>query len=172
MISTKYVAIIAVAAFVSGSFVASPELRAYAAATITSADIVNETIRTVDIKDGEVKSPDIADGAVRAEDIGTDAVGDEELEGEFTCVVPGTVSNVPSRGTFLQRCDTPFSGGLAGGFVIATLNSVLPAHEGVEACFAIMGASGNDDEVEIMFKNTCATAKKFDGGTVSLLAFR
>ncbi|MGH9879220.1 MAG: hypothetical protein ACRD5H_16440, partial [Nitrososphaerales archaeon] len=71
VISVKYASIIAVAAFVAGSFVASPELRAYAAATITSADIVNETIQSVDIKNGEVK----------AADIGADAVGGSELQG-------------------------------------------------------------------------------------------
>lgn len=79
MISVKYDSIIAVAAFVAGSFVASPELRAYAAATITSADIVNETIQSVDIKDGEVKSSDIAANAVKSSEIATDAVGSSEI---------------------------------------------------------------------------------------------
>ena len=44
MITTpKMLGLLAVA-FVAGSFVASPELRAYAAATIGSAEIIDETI--------------------------------------------------------------------------------------------------------------------------------
>lgn len=47
MKGTKLYAIVA-ATFMAGAFIASPELRAYAASTITSADIV-ETIQSVDI---------------------------------------------------------------------------------------------------------------------------
>ena len=57
---------------------------AYAANTIGSADIIDESIQSVDIKNGEVKTPDllasgvtsgkIADGAVANADIATGAV--------------------------------------------------------------------------------------------------
>jgi hypothetical protein len=167
MISTRYTAIIAVAAFVSGSFVASPELRAYAAATITSADIVNETIRTVDIKDGEVKSPDIGDGAVRSIDIGTDQVTDEDLEGDTTCDVPGFDFEIGAGDTFDHNCATDFSGGLDGTFAIATMNDNIAAN-----CFTVMGAQGFDDEVTVLFKNVCDSAQSFDGAQVSILVFR
>lgn len=100
-----------VAAFVAGAFVASPELRAYAANTTRSSDIINNSILSVDIKDGEVKTVDIAndaitalkiknlgvsnadlaassvssskiqDGAVQAIDIATDAVTADEIKG-------------------------------------------------------------------------------------------
>ena len=60
-----------VAAFVAGAFIASPELRAYAANTVGSGDIINESILSADIKNGEVKAADIA----------TDAVGAAELQG-------------------------------------------------------------------------------------------
>src|SRR5207247_10505696 len=53
MISLKVGGII-VAAFIAGAFVASPELRAYAANTVYSTDIV----------DGQVKNPDLAGNAV------------------------------------------------------------------------------------------------------------
>ena len=49
MKGTKLHAIVA-ATFMAGAFIASPELRAYAAGTITSADIV-ETIQSVDISE-------------------------------------------------------------------------------------------------------------------------
>jgi hypothetical protein len=166
-------AIITVAAFVSGSFVASPELRAYAAATITSADIVNETIRTVDIKDGEVKSPDIADGAVRAEDIGTDAVTDIELEGDFECFVPAiTAFEIEAGGTFDHSCTSPFSGGLDGSFVLASLNDNDSPATDESACFIVMSAVGFDDDVEVLFKNICDTTEEFNGSKVSILVFQ
>ena len=53
-------------AFVAGSFVASPELMAYAAATIGSAEIIDESIQSIDIKNGQVKASDIATDAVGA----------------------------------------------------------------------------------------------------------
>lgn len=170
MFSTKYTAIIAVAAFVSGSFVASPELRASAAATITSADIVNETIQSNDIKNGEVKSPDIADGAVRSVDIGTDQVTDRELAGDIQCVVGG--GEYEPEETFTQICGTDYSGGLDGTFIIATMNNIDPALKDEPACFDLMGAEGTDDEVEVMFKNTCDTTETFATSTVSLLVFQ
>lgn len=90
MIHAKIVGIV-VAAFVAGTFVVSPELRAYAAATITSADIVDETIQSIDIKNGEVKTTDIGnnavtsakikEGEIKAEDIAANAVGASELQG-------------------------------------------------------------------------------------------
>ena len=63
MISLKIGAVI-VAAFIAGAFVSSPELRAYAANTVFSTDIV----------DGEVKTPDIATGAVTNSKIAPSAV--------------------------------------------------------------------------------------------------
>ena len=51
MISVKIGGII-LAAFIAGAFVASPELRAYAANTIGSSDIIDESILSQDIKNG------------------------------------------------------------------------------------------------------------------------
>ena len=44
--------------------IAAPELRAFAAAVIGSADIIDESILSVDIKNGEVKNSDLATDAV------------------------------------------------------------------------------------------------------------
>lgn len=41
---------IIVAAFIAGAYLASPELRAYAANTVWSSDIINNSIQSVDIK--------------------------------------------------------------------------------------------------------------------------
>ena len=77
------------AMFMAGAFLASPELRVYAANTIGSADIINNSIQSVDIKDGEVKTDDIApsaigslrikDNDVKAQDIAPNGVGTSEI---------------------------------------------------------------------------------------------
>jgi len=78
MISLKIGGII-VAAFIAGAFVASPELRAYAAATVTSADIVDGTIQSIDIGTGQVKNSDIGASAVTNSKIGNSAVTSSKI---------------------------------------------------------------------------------------------
>jgi hypothetical protein len=85
MLSTSKWLAIVVVAFVAGSFVASPELRAYAANTVFSSDIVDGEVKTPDlannavtaakIKDSEVKAAEIAANAVGSSEIATNAVG-------------------------------------------------------------------------------------------------
>jgi|SRR5205809_7409040 len=70
---------IVVAAFIAGAFVASPELRAYAAATVTSADIVDGTIQSIDIGTGQVKNSDIGASAVTNSKIGNSAVTSSKI---------------------------------------------------------------------------------------------
>jgi hypothetical protein len=53
-----------VAAFIAGTLVASPEFRAFAAATIGSADIIDNSVQSVDIKDAQIKTADLAGNAV------------------------------------------------------------------------------------------------------------
>jgi hypothetical protein len=62
------------AAFIAGAFIASPELRAYAANTVGSADIIDGSIQSIDIGNGQVKTPDIASSAVTNSKIGTNAI--------------------------------------------------------------------------------------------------
>ena len=80
MISLRIGGII-VAAFIAGAFVTSPELRAYAAATIGSADIIDNSIQSVDIKNGQVKTADLGGGAVNSAKIadGTITYADTSL---------------------------------------------------------------------------------------------
>jgi hypothetical protein len=59
-----YAGVFVVVAFIAGAFISSPDLRAYAAAFIGSADIIDGSIQSVDIKNGEVKNADIAFNAV------------------------------------------------------------------------------------------------------------
>jgi hypothetical protein len=75
MISPKIFGIGIVVAFVAGSFVASPELRAYAANTVFSTDIVDGEVKTADLAGNAVTSAKIKDGEVKTEDIAAGAVG-------------------------------------------------------------------------------------------------
>lgn len=96
------------AAFVAGAFFASPELRAYAAATITSADIVNETIQSADIKNGQVKNSDLAANAVTYSKINANSIDATKIvDGSVTSddLAPGVapdLSSVQGQIDFLQ----------------------------------------------------------------------
>jgi hypothetical protein len=81
VLTTPKVVGMLVAAFVAGSFVASPELRAYAANTVFSTDIVDGQVKTADLAGNAVTAAKIKDGEVKAAEIATDAVGAAEIAG-------------------------------------------------------------------------------------------
>lgn len=64
MANNLTVVLVAAVSLVVGAFVASPELRAYAANTVGSADIIDNSILSADIKNGEVKNIDLGTDAV------------------------------------------------------------------------------------------------------------
>jgi hypothetical protein len=183
MISTKIATIIAIVAFVSGSFVASPELRADAAAMITSADIVNETIRSEDIKNGEVKSSDIAtgavgsndifDGGIKSIDIAEDAISGRELEGVDmfiieSCAIADTTSR-PADGLIVRGCHVDHVH--SGWSAIATINSVSETED--FECFVMLNAETTDsDRVDVTLKNICSTPATLGTIGVSIIAWR
>jgi hypothetical protein len=86
-------AVMVAGALVAGAFLASPELRAFAADTVTSLDIVDGTILSADIGTGQVKSSDIGanavlsgkikDGEVKTQDLATGSVTDAKVAGSF-----------------------------------------------------------------------------------------
>ena len=81
MISPKIFGIAVVGAFVAGSFVASPELRVYAANTVFSSDIVDGEVKTADLANNAITAGKIKDSEVKSAEIATDAVGAAELQG-------------------------------------------------------------------------------------------
>lgn len=186
MISTKYASIIAVATFVAGSFVASPELRAYAANTVRSIDIVDGEVKTADIannavtsakiKDGEVKTDDIApsaigslrikDNDVKAQDIAIDAVGASELQGVTKLIFADCLASysglAAGTGTIFD-CNVP--GAATGDKAIALTNTGI-------ACNGITQAFPMPDKVRLVFRNHClsgTTASSF--GQVSIIVY-
>jgi hypothetical protein len=78
MRGTKLYAMLA-AMFMAGAFLASPELRAYAANTIRSTDIVDGQVMTADLANNAVTSAKIKDGEVKAADIAGSAVNSAKI---------------------------------------------------------------------------------------------
>lgn len=103
----------------TGAFAVSPDLRAYAANTIFSTDIVDGEVKTADlannavtsakIKDGQVKSVDLASGAITSSKITDGTIQKQDLAATVlpiytasgkTIVTPGTSGEV-----FSVRCN-------------------------------------------------------------------
>ena len=133
MISLKVGGII-VAAFIAGAFVASPELRAYAANTVYSTDIVDGQVKNPDlagnavtyskIAPGSIDGSKIVDQSIASVDIGPDAVGASELKGVSRLIfgAPCTITFLAKSGG-LGSFDCPAPGAKIGDHVVATLQS-------------------------------------------------
>ena len=157
MISLKIGAVIA-AAFIAGAFAASPELRAYAANTVFSTDIVDGEVKTPDLAANAVTAAKVKDGEIKAADIATDAVGAAEIQG-VTKLLFGqcdpttseeTSSIGPGGGIFIECA---INGVDASDFAIATL-------KGDGSCFYVSSAtplntSSDDKGVDVNLKNNC-----------------
>src|SRR5437773_9111915 len=103
MISLKIGGII-VAAFIAGAFVASPELRAYAANTVYSTDIVDGQVKTPDIATSAVTNSKIASSAVTNSKIGTYAVSNSKLATNSVSsskITDGTISYADLSRSFI-----------------------------------------------------------------------
>lgn len=151
-------------AFVAGSFVASPELRAFAANTVGSIDIIDNSIQSVDIKDLEVKTSDLAgnavtaakikDGEVKAAEIATDAVGAAEIAGVTKlifgkCTIGATVGSTPvapGKGIFTY-CNIP------GVFYP---DRAVAMYNGGNDCWDARSVSVGTDTVRVLLVNHCS----------------
>lgn len=151
---------IVIAAFVAGAFVGLPELRAYAANTVGSADIINNSIQSVDIKDGEVKAADIA----------TDAVGAAEIQGVTKmlfakCVLTNEEGNkkVNSGQGLGKLCN------IAG---VTTADQAIGTLNWGNRCFAVSQVLPQVGGVQVVIQNTCTTAQTpSDGSFISLIVY-
>jgi hypothetical protein len=151
---------IVIAAFVAGSFVASPELRAYAANTIGSSDIINESILSEDIKNSQVKAADIATDAVGAAEI---AGVSKLLFGQCSTSEAGGASYGPGVTTTV-RC--AISGADTDDSVMATLNANVLCF-GVEQAY--VQSSGN---VQVHVKNDCSVIYTWPSGvTIAIIVY-
>jgi hypothetical protein len=161
MISLKLSGIIAVAAFVAGSFVASPELRAFAANTVGSDEIINNSIQSVDIKDGQVKAADIA----------TDAVGAAEIQGvtkmQFAkCVL------TDEEGFKVINPDKAL-GKLCKIVGVTTADQAIGTLNWGNSCFVVSQILPQVGGVSVVIQNTCATPQNPSSGSIiSLIVYR
>jgi hypothetical protein len=137
---------------------------AYAAATIGSAEVIDDSLRSIDLKNNDVRSADVrndtasngglvgvdvADGSISGADLATDAVTAEDID-ESTLDEVRIAGNQdsacnPSSGTFVT-CAGAEIGGLPGDkedfIFLATLNWHTNAGGGSGACeLRLEGAS-------------------------------
>jgi hypothetical protein len=160
------IGIIACAAFATGAFAASPELRAYAAATITSTDIVDNTIQSIDIKDAQVKTADLAanavtagkikDAEVKAAEIAPDSVGGSELMGVDKLLFGSCPITLQDQVfIYTKTCDLPgaaigdhvmvaFEGDWTCGTNPVMLNAYVPEASKVNVNFSGSTTCGDD----------------------------
>jgi len=142
------------------AFAASPELRAYAANTIGSADIIDESILSEDIKNGQVKASDIA----------TDAVTADEIKGVSKllfgqCSADSTEGNVQVFAGDSLSVKCTITGTDDDDSAIAVKNSG-------NNCFDIRTTSTDTDQVSVVFKNTCSNVAKLGIGTqISVIVY-
>ena len=172
MITTSKWLVMVAVAFVAGSFIASPELRAYAANTVFSIDIKDGEVKTPDLANNAVTAAKIKDGEVKAAEIATDAVGAAELAG-VTKLLFGecTVTN-----------NTPIAAGAAIGpaclingldlddRVIAILNK--SSNPSAIGCISTSSAYSRGSEgVEMILRNECSTAVTLGTATIGVMAY-
>jgi hypothetical protein len=159
MINTK-MGVFLLAGFIAGAFVASPELRAFAANTVGSSDIINESILSADIKNGEVKASDIA----------TDAVGAAELQGVTKllfgqCILTSDESTktVGGTGTMTVRCT--ISGIDSDDYAMATLKTG-------GSCFGVVRAVPTDTgDVLVVLRNGCDSSSSVGNGSIAVMVY-
>jgi hypothetical protein len=136
------------AAFIAGAFVASPELRAYAANTVGSSDIINESILSVDIKNGEVKASEIA----------TDAVGAAEIQG-VTKLLFGECKTDDSEGNTVVPPAFPLPVECSINGVDPNDNALASLRAGGNNCFDVSMTEAKTNRVIVHLRNECGTSQ-------------
>jgi hypothetical protein len=167
--TSKWLAI-AAAAFVAGSFVASPELRAYAANTVFSTDIVDGEVKTADLANNAVTAGKIKDAEVKAAEIAADAVGGSEIQG-VTKLLFGQCAANSDEGT-----KTVLAG--EGVSVTCSINGVDSDDSAVAevnsatTCFEVYKAVTETNAVKVGVINDCKFSSTFGTGSkIGIIVF-
>ena len=171
MITSKWLGIVA-AAFVAGSFAASPELRAYAANTVFSTDIVDGQVKTADLGASAVTAAKIKDGEVKAAEIAADAVGGSELQGVRKllfgqCTLTSSENSVSVISGGVLAIDCSISGVQDGDSAVATLTQG-------SSCFDVARTtSGTADggTVQVHLRNECSGTASVGFGKIAIIVF-
>lgn len=196
MISLKVGGFI-VAAFIAGAFLASPELRAYAANTVGSADIINNTILSVDIKDGEVKAVDlgndavtsakIKNGEVKTDDIAPSAIGslrikDNDVKSQDLAPdsvggseIIGVTKLIFAECTVTSNVQFPHGSGIGGlgcsAQGAASSDNVVAVVNGGNGCWGLTAAKPDTNRVLLTILNQCDNPQTFGTLPVSVIVF-
>jgi hypothetical protein len=160
-----------VAAFVAGSFVASPELRAYAANTVFSTDIVDGEVKTADLGSNSVTAAKIKDAEVKAAEIATDAVGAAELQGvskllfgQCTLSSAEAGSKVNGGGDYAVIVNCTINGVDSDDTALATLN-------GGGGCFDVSQVFTSSNNVQVNLRNGCTFNTSPGAASLSVVVF-
>ncbi|HEY7733590.1 MAG TPA: hypothetical protein VIB07_02235 [Nitrososphaera sp.] len=158
---------IVITAFVAGAFVASPELRAYAANTVFSTDIKDGEVKTPDLANNAVTAAKIKDGEVKAAEIATDSVGAAELQGVakllFGKCTNNDASSVPANGVLGVRC--MINGVSVGDSAVATVTGPGALSFNVQRTHAFDGG------VSVYVQNVGDQANTFLGHKLAVIVY-
>ena len=165
--------------FIAGAFVASPELRAYAANTVFSTDIVDGEVKTADlannavtaakVKDGEIKAAEIATNAVGSSEIATDAVGAAELQG-VTKLLYGQCILTASEGSTVIGAGSFITIGCSINGVDSDDTAMATFNDG-SVCFSVEQVQPTTNEVKVILINECATNEPPGAGRLAVIVF-
>ena len=162
MLSTpKWLGLLAVA-FVAGTFVASPELRVYAANTVFSSDIVDGEVKTADLANNAVTAGKVKDGEIKAAEIAADSVGGSELIGVTKllfgqCAVDsteGAVTLSPGAGTVI---DCTING-------VDSDDSAIAQPQIAGGCFDARASKAETNQVIVTMFNQCSISTQIGAG--------
>ena len=169
MINAKMLGML-IAAFVAGSFLSSPELRAYAS-TIANDVICNGCVGTSDIAGNAVTAAKIKDGEVKALEIATDAVGAAELQGVTKllfgeCTITQTTP-VGVNGTLVKSC--VISGVDADDRAIVTPNDA--SNSTGERCLRLISAEATSGSVALVYVNECNAPAMLGTASIGVIVY-
>src|SRR5215510_9372617 len=171
-----YTGIVIAIAFAAGAFISSPELRAYAANTVFSSDIVDGEVKTADLASSAVTTSKlasnsvnggkVADQSLSAADLGPDSVGASEMKGVTKlifaqCTLPST-NNVPPGGFAEISCSVP--GADSDDFAIAQSNDE-------NVCISVTKASPGTNIVTLYALNECPGTGGLNGTQLGLIVW-
>lgn len=160
---------IVVAAFIAGAFIASPELRAYAANTVFSTDIVDGEVKSADLANNAVTAAKVKDGEIKAAEIAADSVGGSELQGVTKllfgqCVLTSDEFSTLVAAGELLAVDCTISGVESDDSAVATMNGGL-------YCFEIQRAFSQSGHVKVILRNDCAFTTAVTNGKIGVIVF-
>jgi hypothetical protein len=144
-------------------------LRAYAANTVFSTDIVDGEVKTADLGSNAVAAGKIKDNEVKAAEIATDAVGAAELQGVTKllfgqCKTTNSEANVDVINSFTIVIDCTISGVDADDSAIANKNSG-------NHCFLVETAETVSGKVRLWVTNYCGSTSQLGQAEFAVMVY-